>query len=118
MLLEIVVENGTQGHQEEEGEDEGGEDDGDDADDEDGDDDDDDEDDECSDSEIDDDEMEIGGERGQALVKSEDGEFHSKVPVSPWIEEDDDVSDCRVFSANVLACTNNLLQSIPSLLHS
>ena len=111
MLLEIVVENGTQGHQEEEGEDEGGEDDDDDADDEDGDDDDDDEDDEGSDSGNDDDQMEIGGERGQALVKSE-------VPVSPWIEEDDDVSDCTVFSANVLPCTNNHLQSIPSLSHS
>jgi hypothetical protein len=96
MLLEIVVENGTQAHGEEEVENDGGED-GEDADDEDGDDDDDD-DDENSESESDDDEMEIGGERAPTLADSGDDEFHSEVPVRPWIEEDEDVSDWPAFA--------------------
>ena len=84
MLLEIVVENGTQAvgqEEEEEDEDEAG-----DADD------DDDDDDSESEDDVDDD-MEIGWERGQAPSNSGDDERQSKLLVRSWIEEDDDVSD-------------------------
>ncbi len=83
MLLEIVVENGTQAvgqEEEEEDEDEAG-----DADD--------DYDDGDSESEDDDDDMEIGWKQDQAPLNSGNDERQSKSLVRSWIEEDDDVSD-------------------------
>jgi hypothetical protein len=98
MLLEIVVENGTQtfGEGEDEREEDDGGDDGDDDSDEDDDEDEgEDEDDEDGDSDNSVDEADIGRKRPQMLFNSGDEQSHFKVPVRPWIEEEDDVSDWR-----------------------
>ena len=99
MLLEIVVENGTQtfgeGEDEREEDDDGGDDGDDDSDEDEDEDEGEDDDDEDGDSDNSGDEADIGRKRPQAILNSGDEQSHFKVPVRPWIEEEDDVSHWR-----------------------
>jgi hypothetical protein len=107
MLLEIVVENGTQAvgqEDEEDDEDEAG----------DADDDDEDDDSESESENGDDDEVEIGGERGHAPSNSGDDGRQSKSLVRSWIEEDDDVSDIRTGVRRAVISTTACFSTSPS----
>jgi hypothetical protein len=107
MLLEIVVENGTQAvgqEDEEDDEDEAG----------DADDDDEDDDSESESENDDDDEVEIGGERGHAPSNSGDDDRQSKSLVRSWIEEDDDVSDIRTGARRAVISTTACFSTSPS----